>query len=223
MKRWINLLFLAGIVIVLTACGGGTNQQEQAPADEGSSDQQEMTSEEDTNNTEESTEGTTENTDGATANEEVNVSLQDADGNVTANATLTEEQAGEGVNIALEGENLPPGTHGFHIHNTGSCEPPAFDSAGDHYNPTDANHGFEDPEGPHAGDLENIEVSEDGTVNTEVTADMVTLEQGAETTLYPESGTSLVIHSEADDYVSQPSGDAGDRIACGVIGEQNAA
>src|SRR5699024_7499207 len=101
--------------------------------------------------------------------------------------------------------------------NSGACETPDFESAGDHYNPTDANHGFDDPDGPHAGDLENIEVSEDGTVSAERTADMVTLEEGQDNTLFTEDGTALVIHSEADDYESQPSGDAGDRIACGVI------
>lgn len=120
------------------------------------------------------------------------------------------------VNFSLSG--MAPGEHGFHIHETGSCEQPDFESAGGHYNPTDANHGMDDPEGPHAGDMKNIEVSEDGTVNTEVTADMVTLEEGQDNTLFTEDGTALVIHSGADDYETQPSGDAGDRIACGVIG-----
>ncbi|SFK85524.1 superoxide dismutase, Cu-Zn family [Salinicoccus halodurans] len=120
------------------------------------------------------------------------------------------------VNFSLS--DMAPGDHGFHIHETGSCEQPDFESAGGHYNPTDANHGMDDPEGPHAGDMKNIEVSEDGTVNTEVTADMVTLEEGQDNTLFTEDGTALVIHSGADDYEMQPSGDAGDRIACGVIG-----
>lgn len=149
---------------------------------------------------------------------EEELTMMDGDEEEIGTATLTEGD--EGVNIALDLENLSPGEHGFHIHNAGVCEGPAFDSAGDHYNPTDANHGFDDPDGPHAGDLENLEVSEEGTVETEVTADMVTLEEGAETTLQPEEGTSLIIHSEADDYESQPSGDAGNPIACGVINAQ---
>lgn len=147
----------------------------------------------------------------------VTVTLINNDEEEVATAELTEDETG--VNIALTGENLSPGEHGFHIHNAGACEAPDFDSAGEHYNPTDANHGFDDPDGPHAGDLENIEVNEDGTVSAEVTADMVTLEKDADNTLFTEEGTSLVIHSEGDDYSTQPSGDAGDPVACGVISE----
>lgn len=153
----------------------------------------------------------------ATAEEEVLVSLQNAEGEVVGTATLT--PADTGVNIKLEGENLPPGTKGFHIHEVGKCDPPDFESAGSHYNPTDAKHGFDHSDGPHAGDLENIEVADDGTVTAEVTADKLTLDRESENTLYTEEGTALVIHSDADDYTSQPAGDAGDRIACGVIGQ----
>lgn len=191
MKRLLFLTLTMGLIAVLAACSGNNEEYD--------GDEEETFSEnEDTQ-------------------QEVVVNLMDTNEEETATATLTENESG--VNVALEGENLPPGELGFHFHETGSCEMPDFESAGGHYNPTDANHGSEDPDGPHAGDMKNIEVAEDGTVGTEVTADMVTLEEGQDNTLFTEDGTALVIHSEADDYKTQPSGDAGDRIACGVVGE----
>lgn len=201
MKIWKLLILMLTIGMVLAACGGN---EEPETEDEERVDE---TIDEERNDVAEET--------NESAEEEV--ILINSGGEETATATLSEGDYG--VNIALVGEDLPAGTHGFHIHETGACEQPDFESAGGHYNPTDANHGFDDPEGPHAGDMENIEVAEDGTINTEVTADMVTMEEDQETTLYPEGGTALVIHSGADDYESQPSGDAGERIACGVIGE----
>ncbi|HIW13235.1 MAG TPA: superoxide dismutase family protein [Candidatus Salinicoccus stercoripullorum] len=191
MKRWMFLMLIIALVGVLAACSGN-NEEYQGDEEETESF-------------------------GETGDSEVIVDLMDTNEEQVAKATLTEGESG--VDIALEGENLPPGEHGFHFHETGSCELPDFESAGGHYNPTDANHGMNDPDGPHAGDMENIEVDEDGTVDTEVTADMVTLEEGEDNTLFTEEGTALMIHSEADDYESQPSGDAGDRIACGVVGE----
>ncbi|SFA96472.1 superoxide dismutase, Cu-Zn family [Lentibacillus halodurans] len=133
--------------------------------------------------------------------------------------TATFRSVYTGLNVTLDASNLPPGTHGFHIHENGICEAPDFESAGSHYNSTDAKHGFDHSEGPHAGDLPNIEVDQDGNVVADVTADMVTLKKGQENSLLKQGGTALVIHSEADDYKSQPSGDAGNRIACGVISE----
>lgn len=218
MKRWVMFLAILTIAVFLAACGNAeetqdTQKQDDAPTEEGTSNEEDTTTSNDveTNNGEEAEETN------ATAEEEVLVSLKDTEGAVVGTAALTEGDSG--VDIHLEGENLPPGTHGFHIHEVGKCEPPTFESAGAHYNPTNAKHGFDDPEGPHAGDLRNIEVAEDGTVTEDVTADMVTLEIDGENTLYTDQGTALVIHSQADDYVSQPSGNAGDRIACGVIGE----
>lgn len=204
------ILFIA----VLAACGedneGGND------IGEGTETENDVTQEDP--GSQEGADSTNEETpDNAAAEEEVLVSMQDTEGNVVATATLTEDDAG--VHILLEAENLPPGTKGFHIHENAACEAPDFESAGGHYNPTDANHGFDDPEGPHAGDLPNIEVQEDGTANETVTADTVTLDQDGENSLYADGGTALVIHSDEDDYVSQPAGDAGDRIACGVISE----
>lgn len=150
--------------------------------------------------------------------EEVVVSLMNDQGLQVATATLVEKSSG-GVQITLEGDNLPPGEHGFHIHDVGECTPSDFSSAGGHYNPTNSKHGFDHAEGPHAGDLENITVKEDGTIYAYVDALMVSLKRDHDNTLYTKAGTSLVIHANPDDYVTQPSGDSGSRIACGVIGK----
>src|SRR5699024_6073630 len=124
-----------------------------------------------------------------------------------------------GVHIALDAHHLKPGVHGYHIHEHGLCEPPTFESAGGHFNPTNKQHGFDHPEGPHAGDMENIEVKEDGTVKVTVVNKDVTLKKNEANSLFQKEGTSLMIHAKPDDYVSQPAGDAGDRIVCGVISQ----
>lgn len=148
----------------------------------------------------------------------IDVTLKNTDGDNVGTAEL--EQVDDGVKITLDATHLPPGTHAIHIHETGSCEAPDFKSAGDHYNPDDAEHGFDSEGGPHAGDLPNIEVSEDGTVKDEFIADMVTLEKEQEHSLLDDDGTALVIHADEDDNKSQPAGNAGDRIVCGEIVEQ---
>src|SRR5690625_2807734 len=127
------------------------------------------------------------------------------------------EQQDNGVNIQIEGLNLPEGLHGFHIHEKGICEEPTFESAGGHFNPTNAKHGFDHPEGPHAGDLPNLEIDKEGRVKKSFLAPMVTLKKGEKNSLLQENGTTLIIHADPDDYISQPAGDAGERIACGVI------
>lgn len=126
------------------------------------------------------------------------------------------EEAAGGVKITLEVSKLPPGTHAFHIHAAGKCEPPEFKSAGVHFNPAHKKHGVENPEGPHAGDLPNIEVGADGAGRAEFTAAGVTLGAG-ENSLFQPEGTSLVIHAGPDDNRTDPSGNSGVRIACGVI------
>lgn len=150
--------------------------------------------------------------------EEFEVTMMNTDEEEIGTATFSE--ADDGLTIALEAEGLEPGMHGIHIHNAGMCEGPDFETAGDHYNPTDAAHGFDHEDGPHAGDLENIEVADDGTVSTEITAENVTiLDENVDTTLMTDAGTALIIHSGEDDYETQPSGDAGTPVACGVISE----
>lgn len=149
--------------------------------------------------------------------EKIDVTMYNQDKEKVGTATIRSVYTG--LNVTLDASDLQPGMHGFHIHENGICEAPDFESAGGHFNPTDAKHGFDHPEGPHAGDLPNIEVDQDGNVVADVTADMVTLEKGKVNSLLKEGGTALMIHSKADDYESQPSGDAGERIACGVISE----
>ncbi|CAM4258540.1 superoxide dismutase family protein [Jeotgalicoccus halotolerans] len=150
--------------------------------------------------------------------EEIEVTMINGDEEEIGTATFSE--ADDGLTIALEAEGLETGMHGIHIHNAGMCEGPDFETAGDHYNPTDAAHGFDHEDGPHAGDLENIEVAEDGTVSTEIDAENVSiLDENLDTTLLTEEGTALIIHSGEDDYMTQPSGDAGTPVACGVISE----
>ena len=123
----------------------------------------------------------------------------------------------QGVRLFAQAEGLPSGIHAFHIHENGQCEGPDFQSAGGHYNPTGNQHGWNNPEGPHAGDLPNVHVAEGGMLAVEYFTDAVSLEDGAEGTLFPEGGTAVVIHEGADDYETDPAGDAGARIACGVI------
>jgi Cu-Zn family superoxide dismutase len=222
------MLFVIVFIVFMAACGANNEDDEdieentkteENAANEGETGNQEeedSANDDETGNQEDGS-ANEEGTDNAAAEEEVLVSMEDAEGNVVATATLTEGDSG--VNILLDAENLPSGTKGFHIHENPECAAPDFESAGGHYNPTDANHGFDDPDGPHAGDLLNIEVQEDGTASEEVTADMVTLDREGDNSLYADGGTALMIHSGEDDYASQPSGDAGDRIACGVISE----
>lgn len=121
-----------------------------------------------------------------------------------------------GVRIDVEVSQLSPGTHGIHIHTVGKCEGPAFASAGGHFNPTTKKHGKDNPEGSHAGDLLNIEVGADGTGKASLLAPNATLGEGANS-LFHEGGTALVIHEKADDYKTDPAGNSGARIACGVI------
>ena len=130
--------------------------------------------------------------------------------------TATIHPSGSGVRIDVEVSQLPPGTHGIHIHTVGKCEGPAFTSAGAHFNPTSKKHGRDNPEGPHGGDLLNIEVGADGTGKASLLDPNATLGQGPNS-LFHEGGTAPLIHEKADDYKTDPSGNSGARIACGVI------
>ncbi|WP_438444651.1 superoxide dismutase family protein [Gorillibacterium sp. sgz5001074] len=143
------------------------------------------------------------------------VELAGPNGEKIGKAELT--QMSKGVHIHVEASNLVPGKHGFHIHETGLCEGPDFKSAGGHYNPTNKKHGFENPKGPHSGDLPNLSVSTDGTVTADMVAKYVTLEEGKPGSLLKPSGTSLIIHAGPDDYKTDPAGNSGGRVACGRI------
>jgi len=140
--------------------------------------------------------------------------ILDAKGKSIGTATLTEQK--DGVKVMLKVSGLAPGQHGFHIHEKGTCTPPDFKSAGGHFNPFKKHHGSDNPEGKHAGDFPNLEVKEDGTAQASVVATGATLKKGAASLLKP-GGTAIVIHANPDDYKSDPAGNAGDRVACGVI------
>lgn len=124
--------------------------------------------------------------------------------------------AKDGIKIEVDVSQLPPGTHGIHIHSIGKCEGPDFASAGPHLNPYTKKHGKDNPEGPHAGDLLNIEVKADGRAKTTLHDAMVTLNDGPNS-VFHDGGTALVIHAKEDDYKTDPAGNSGPRIACGVI------
>lgn len=140
--------------------------------------------------------------------------LHNAKGEAVGSATFTETP--EGVAIALAVYNLPPGKHGFHIHTVGKCDPPDFKSAGGHFNPHGKKHGLKNPEGAHAGDMPNLEVGSDGTASVEVVVKEATLGPSAQS-LFQTDGTAIVIHADPDDEMTDPAGNAGARIACGVI------
>ncbi len=140
--------------------------------------------------------------------------LKDKDGKQVGYAVLI--QTPDGLRIAVTGYRLPPGTHALHIHEAGKCEPPEFMTAGGHFNPTGKQHGRLNPAGPHAGDLPNMEVKSTGEGGVEITTRAVTLGSGP-TSLFGIGGTSLVLHAAADDEKSDPAGNSGARIACGVI------
>jgi len=122
----------------------------------------------------------------------------------------------DGVQITLEVRSLPAGIHAFHIHAVGKCDSPDFKTAGGHFNPEGKKHGLKSPEGPHAGDMPNITVDKKGKGKVKVVNPRVTLGEGADS-LFHEGGTSLVIHEKADDDMTDPTGGAGNRIACGIV------
>ena len=140
--------------------------------------------------------------------------LKDKDGKLVGVATFRE--SGSGVTINLNAKGLTPGLHAVHVHAVGKCEAPAFTSAGGHFNPAQKKHGHKNPEGAHAGDLPNMLVAKDGTGRFEAFTDGMTLKPGA-TSVFDKDGSALVIHAGVDDYATDPTGNAGDRAACGII------
>lgn len=145
--------------------------------------------------------------------------LVDVDGNHVGVANF-KEKSGGGVTMEINAHNLAAGDHGMHIHTIGSCTlgtTPAFSSAGGHFNPAGAQHGTANPAGPHAGDLPNLAVKDNGNVATTVTSDRFTLQAGQSNSLFDADGSAIVIHEKADDNMTNPTGNSGNRVACGVI------
>jgi Cu-Zn family superoxide dismutase len=140
--------------------------------------------------------------------------LKTADGNDAGSATLTQTPTGVLISLAVKG--LPPGEHAFHVHAVGKCEPP-FTSAGGHFNPGNKKHGLLVTEGAHAGDMPNLHIPASGGLTVEVHNSMVTLEKGKPNSVFDNDGSALIIHANKDDYKSDPTGEAGGRIACGVV------
>lgn len=148
----------------------------------------------------------------------VKVDLKNTKGDSVGTATLT--QLAKGVRIQLDVKDIGEGEHAFHFHEKGTCTAPDFKSAGDHFNPSKSKHGHDMAGGAHAGDMPNLIANSDGEAKLEFVNTSVTLKKGPKNSLLKSGGTSLVIHANADDYKSQPAGNAGDRIACGEIKAQ---
>jgi Cu-Zn family superoxide dismutase len=140
--------------------------------------------------------------------------LKDAQGKEVGTAELS--QLPDGVLIRLSVKGVPAGEHAFHVHGAGKCEPP-FTSAGGHFNPDSKKHGIMASAGHHAGDMPNLHIPSDGTLAIEIVNAAITLEKGKPNSLYGANGTALVIHAGKDDYKTDPTGEAGGRIACGVV------
>jgi Cu-Zn family superoxide dismutase len=151
---------------------------------------------------------------GQTAPKAAHADIVNAKGEKVGTAKLTATKAG--VKIQVTVAQLPAGTHGIHIHTVGKCDGPDFASAGGHFNPEMKKHGKDNPMGPHMGDLPNFEVGADGKGKFSIVAMGVTLGDGPDS-LFHDGGSALVIHAAADDYKTDPSGNSGARIACGII------
>lgn len=145
----------------------------------------------------------------------ITVTLRNPYTGVVGNAALAPDPAG-GVKISVQVKGLTPGKHGIHIHTAAKCDGFDFASAGGHFNPENKQHGAQNPQGPHSGDLPNILVAADGGGTFEYTDKLVSLGSGANSLFKPD-GTAIVIHAGEDDEKTDPAGNSGARIACGAV------
>ena len=193
MRRYLTLVVTA-TVLAGCAAGDDTDRDDSARAD--------------------SPAAATTDSLGAGGDPAIRVAMRDANGRDLGTITLTDAAGGISVSGSLAG--LPPGDHGMHLHMIGRCDPPGFTSAGEHWNPTTRQHGPDNPQGPHLGDLPNVTVGSDSTATVQGTTSGGTL-RGTSNMLLDADGAALIIHTSRDDLRTDPSGGSGTPIACGTI------
>jgi Cu-Zn family superoxide dismutase len=204
------------IAVPLSGCGG-SRQSDSKVLDkiEGkpvnpSPDQQSV----DKNNVGGDSQQTPASASSATPNSQKTIDIMNAQGTAIGKATLTGQN--DAVKIHVEAAGLAPGKHGIHLHAKGACDAPDFKTAGDHWNPEGRKHGADNAQG-HLGDLSNIEAGQDGKVSADIVAPHISLAKTEHNTIFDGDGTALVIHEKEDDGKTDPSGNSGNRIACGVL------
>jgi superoxide dismutase, Cu-Zn family len=149
-------------------------------------------------------------------NKGLEVDFKTSDGQDAGSALLT--PAGNGVKVKLDLKGLPEGEHAIHVHASAKCDGPDFKTAGAHFNPDSKEHGTKNPKGPHAGDMPmNLQVMADGTDHVSFVTQSISLKKDAKNSVFANGGTAFIIHEKADDMMTDPTGNAGGRIACGVI------
>jgi superoxide dismutase, Cu-Zn family len=151
-----------------------------------------------------------------TAAQTGNALLKDANGQDVGIVSLLQTPAGVLLKLSLKG--MPSGEHAFHVHAVGKCEPPSFDSAGPHFNPSNVHHGIMVGPG-HAGDMPNLHIPTTGSLEVELLNEAITTDTTKPNSVFNSAGTAVVIHGGKDDYMTDPAGNAGNRIACGVISQ----
>ena len=216
MTRLFAPLAALGAAAMLTACGGGSDADTtttERPASAARADTEQTVAGYGSNDRVDSDGGM------STANSMMSREFDVLNGAGRSIGSVTIKDTASGVDVMLDVTSIPAGSHAIHFHETGTCDGPDFTSAGGHYNPTGHNHGFEAASpNPHAGDMRNFDAPQSGVVRTTVKNDRVSLsERSGMAPLFDANGTALIIHAAADDYVSQPSGAAGARIACAVV------